>query len=102
LIADPHEIFTTKPLTEWAEIFAGEPDFFWSPINTLEDVMGAEQFHAAGGIVNVPDEHGGVAMVASPADFHGTPAEPRSPAPQLGQHTEEILTELGQRTNPST
>ena len=96
LIAELDEIFATKSLAEWAEIFAGEPDFFWSPINSLEDVMGDEQFHAAGGIVNVPDGQGGVPMVASPADFHGTPAEPRSSAPQLGQHTDEILAGLGQ------
>ncbi len=97
LIAELDEIFATKPLTEWAEIFTGEPDFFWSPINSLEDVIGDEQFHAAGGIVNVPDGEGGVPMVASPADFHGTPWEPRSAAPQLGQHTDEILAELKER-----
>jgi len=97
LIVELDEIFATKPLAEWAEIFAGESDFFWSPINSLEDVIGDEQFHAAGGIVNVPDGSGGVAMVASPADFHGTPWEPRSAAPQLGQHTEEILAELKER-----
>ncbi len=94
LIIELDEIFATKPLAEWAEIFAGEPDFFWSPINSLEDVMGDEQFHAAGGIVNVPDGDGGLPMVASPADFHGTPWAPRSVAPQLGQHTDEILAEL--------
>jgi crotonobetainyl-CoA:carnitine CoA-transferase CaiB-like acyl-CoA transferase len=94
LIVELDEIFATRPLAEWAEIFAGEPDFFWSPINSLEDVVGDEQFHAAGGIVTVPDGEGGVPMVASPADFHGTPWEPRSAAPQLGQHTDEILAEL--------
>jgi crotonobetainyl-CoA:carnitine CoA-transferase CaiB-like acyl-CoA transferase len=104
LIAELDEIFATKPLDEWAKIFAGEPDFFWSPINSLEDVIADEQFHAAGGIVNVPDEQGGVAMVATPADFHGTPWEPRSPAPRLGEHTDEILDELAElhRANHST
>ena len=33
-------------------------------------------------------------MVATPADFHGTPWAPRSAAPKLGEHTEEILDEL--------
>ncbi|AEV76228.1 putative acyl-CoA transferase/carnitine dehydratase [Mycolicibacterium rhodesiae NBB3] len=104
LIAELDEIFATKPLDEWAKVFAAEPDFFWSPINTLEDVMGDEQFHAAGGIVNVPDGAGGVAMVASPADFHGTPAQPRSTAPELGEHTDQILAEVAgrQRMNRST
>ena len=94
LIGELDEIFATKSLTEWAEAFAREPDFFWSPINTVEDVIADEQFHAAGGVVYVPDGDGGVPMVATPADFHGTPCEPRCIAPALGEHTEQILAEL--------
>jgi crotonobetainyl-CoA:carnitine CoA-transferase CaiB-like acyl-CoA transferase len=97
LIAELDQIFATKPLDEWAEIFAGEPDFFWSPVNSLEDIVADEQFHAAGGIVDVPDKAAGVAMVATPADFHGTPWAPRSTAPRLGEHTDEILAELEAR-----
>ena len=97
LIAELDEIFATRPLGEWAQIFAGEPDFFWSPVNTLEDVVADEQFHAAGGIVDVPDEESSVAMVATPADFHGTPWAPRWVAPQLGQHTDEVVGELKTR-----
>ncbi|WP_172828523.1 CoA transferase, partial [Mycobacterium colombiense] len=97
LIAELDEIFATRPLDEWAQVFAGEPDFFWSPINTLEDVVADEQFHAAGGIVDVPDGDAAVPMVATPADFHGTPWAPRSAAPELGQHTEEVLAYLEAR-----
>ncbi|MBV9089870.1 MAG: CoA transferase [Mycobacteriaceae bacterium] len=91
------EIFVTKSLDEWAQIFATEADFFWSPINTIEDVISDEQFHAAGGVVYVPDGDSGVPMIATPADFHGTPWAPRSTAPQLGEHTEEVLAELRSR-----
>ena len=28
-------------------------------------------------------------------DFYGTPVGPRGPAPELGQHTEEVLLEAG-------
>ncbi|OBG16814.1 CaiB/BaiF CoA transferase family protein [Mycobacterium intracellulare] len=97
LIVALDEIFATRPLDEWARIFAGEPDFFWSPVNTLEDVVADEQFHAAGGIVDVPDGDAAVPMVATPADFHGTPWAPRSAAPELGQHTEEVLADLEAR-----
>lgn len=100
LIAELDAIFATRPLDEWAQIFAGEPELFWSPVNALEDVVADEQFHAAGGIIDVPavpDADGGVAMVATPADFHGTPWAPRWVAPQLGQHTDEVLAELKAR-----
>lgn len=97
LIAELDEIFATKSLAEWAEVFAAEPDFFWSPINTMEDVIADEQFHAAGGLVDVPDRDGSVPMIATPADFHGTPWAPRSAAPSLGEHTDEILAELQAR-----
>jgi crotonobetainyl-CoA:carnitine CoA-transferase CaiB-like acyl-CoA transferase len=97
LIGELDEIFARKRLEEWAEVFATEPDFFWSPISTIEDVVSDDQFHAAGGIVYVPDGQGGVPMVATPADFHGTPWTPRWTAPELGEHTDEVLAELAAR-----
>ena len=97
LIGELDEIFATRTLDEWAAIFATQPDFFWSPINSLEDILADEQFHAGGGMVDVPAGDTSVAMVATPVDFHGTPWAPRSSAPLLGQHTNEILAELKAR-----
>lgn len=97
LISELDEIFAAKPLDEWAERFDREPDFFWSPINSLEDILGDEQFHAGGGLVDVPDGDSSIPMVATPADFHGTPWEPRWAAPALGEHTGEVLAELAAR-----
>ncbi len=101
LIGELDAIFATKPLDEWAEVFDREPDFFWSPINSLEDILGDEQFHASGGLVDVPDADGSIPMVATPVDFHGTPWEPRWAAPGLGEHTDEVLAELELRRSPS-
>jgi crotonobetainyl-CoA:carnitine CoA-transferase CaiB-like acyl-CoA transferase len=94
LIATLDEVFATRSLDEWAEAFAAEPDFFWAPINSIEDLVADPQFHAAGGLVEVPDGSTGTTMLATPVDFHGTPAAPRSVAPKLGQHTDEVLGEL--------
>jgi len=97
LIGALDAIFATRPLDEWAEVFAAEPDFFWSPINTMDDVLADAQFHESGGIVYVPDGASSTPMVATPADFHGTPWAPRAGAPALGEHTDEILAALETR-----
>jgi crotonobetainyl-CoA:carnitine CoA-transferase CaiB-like acyl-CoA transferase len=89
------EIFATRPLSEWAEIFDAEGDFFWAPVQTVEDLLSDEQFLAAGGLVEVPDEQGTLTMLATPADFDAQPAQPRFRAPRLGEHTREVLEGLG-------
>ena len=95
LIAELDQIFATKALDEWAELFATEPDFFWAPVNTVDELLADAQFRAAGALVEVPDEQGAMTMLATPADFHGTPAGPRSRAPRVGEHTREVLEEVG-------
>jgi crotonobetainyl-CoA:carnitine CoA-transferase CaiB-like acyl-CoA transferase len=87
--------FATRPLDEWAEIFETEIDMFWAPVNTAEDIVNDPQLRHAGGLVEVPDEFGTTTMIASPADFQGTPWAPRWIAPKLGEHTAEILSEIG-------
>ncbi|HTU36844.1 MAG TPA: CoA transferase [Acidimicrobiales bacterium] len=89
------EIFSTRPLSEWAQIFDADPDFFWSPVQSVEDLLADEQFLAAGGLVEVPDEHGTQLMLATPADFEERPARPRFRAPNLGEHTRQVLVGLG-------
>ena len=89
------EIFATRPLDEWAEAFAAEPELFWSPVNTIDDVVADEQFLAAHSVVDVPDEQGTLPMLATPVDFDGRPPAPRWRAPLLGEHTREVLREMG-------
>jgi crotonobetainyl-CoA:carnitine CoA-transferase CaiB-like acyl-CoA transferase len=95
LIAELDAVFATKPLAEWKPIFDATTDFWWSPVQNLEAVMADPQVHAAGGFVEVPDGDATTLLPNSPADFHGTPASPRWMAPALGQHSDELLRELG-------
>lgn len=95
LISMLDQIFATRTLDEWAESFAAEPDFFWAPVQSIEDLLGDAQFIAGGGLVEVPDETGTLTMVATPADFADRPARPRFRAPRTGEHTREVLSGLG-------
>jgi len=95
LIALIDEVFLTKPMAEWVDIFATEPDFFWAPINSMEDLVADEQAWAGGGIIDVPNGAGSAAMVATPVDFSRTQWAARSMAPGLGEHTDEVLAALG-------
>ncbi len=88
------EIFATKPLDEWAEIFDSEPELFWSRVNSIDDVVADEQFHAAKAVVQVPDDQSSMPMLATPVDFEGEPPIPRFRAPHVGEHTREVLAEL--------
>lgn len=95
LIEALDEIFAEKTLDEWAGIFDAETDFWWAPIQTIDEVLADPQAIAAGGLVEVPDGESTTLFPATPVDFSGVPCAPRSMAPGHGEHTAEILRELG-------
>ena len=94
LIVELDKVFRMRTRAEWGEIFDRE-NVWWAPVQTLNEVIEDPVAHAAGAFIDVPTPEGPMKMVASPADFYGTPWKPRGPAPEVGQHTEEMLLELG-------
>jgi crotonobetainyl-CoA:carnitine CoA-transferase CaiB-like acyl-CoA transferase len=95
LIGAFDEVFAQKTRDEWGKIFDAEQDMWWAPVQTLDEVVADPQVRAAGGLIDVPDGATTTTLPATPADFAGTPCEPRWMAPEPGQHTDEILAELG-------
>src|SRR6266480_376827 len=89
------QIFATRPLAEWGAIF-DRAGMWWAPVQTTEDVVRDPQAIAAGAFVDVPQPDGTqIPGVASPVDFSVDRWAPQGPVPEVGQHTEEILLELG-------
>lgn len=103
LVASLQEAFLTKTYEEWEAILmlAGVP---MGAINTLDAVVEHPQIAARG--VLVDSEHpvaGRIKMVGPPVRMSDTPGAVRSPAPLLGEHTEQILrAKLGLREEEIT
>ncbi len=71
----------------------GVPGF---PVQSMREVLEAEQLRARGFFVEV--EHpvaGRITQPGPPARLSATPWRVRGPAPLLGEHTREVLRELG-------
>jgi crotonobetainyl-CoA:carnitine CoA-transferase CaiB-like acyl-CoA transferase len=71
-------------------------DMVWGPLNYPRDTAVDPLAEAAGCFVDITDADGvSYRQPASPARFPGADDGPRRPAPKLGQHTREVLTEAG-------
>jgi crotonobetainyl-CoA:carnitine CoA-transferase CaiB-like acyl-CoA transferase len=95
LIAIMDKKFDTKTRDEWFEVFKKE-GLIYTPIQTPTEVINDPQAIANNYVVWF--DHpvlGRTKMVGFPWDFSETPASIRREPPEFGQHTEEILLELG-------
>ena len=89
------ELFRTKPSYHWLDIIgaAGVP---CGPINTIADVVDDPQVLARNMLVSIPHPQSpNLKVPASPLKLSETPPTVRRHPPMLGQHTEEVLLELG-------
>jgi crotonobetainyl-CoA:carnitine CoA-transferase CaiB-like acyl-CoA transferase len=66
------------------------------PINDLNEVFADPQVRHRGMVMDVPHPHTDtLRLVGSPIRLSATPVSLRHPPPLLGQHTDEVLVELG-------
>jgi CoA:oxalate CoA-transferase len=79
----------------WVETLnaAGVPS---GPVHAVADVFRDPQILAQNMVMDVEQPgHGVVRMLGFPMKFAGNPCAVRRPAPALGEHSAEVLTELG-------
>jgi crotonobetainyl-CoA:carnitine CoA-transferase CaiB-like acyl-CoA transferase len=94
LVGELDAVFATKTMDEWGAIMDAH-NVWWAPVNTVNDVIADPVSREAGVFQQIEGPGGPVEIVATPGDFSDTPSAPRGLAPELGQHTEEVLLELG-------
>lgn len=95
LIAILDKIFVTQSANYWLERFR-QADIPSGPINTIAETLAHPQHRARNFIVEL--EHpiaGWVKSMGNPVCLSDTPLSYRLAPPTLGQHTDEILAELG-------
>lgn len=87
--------FGRRPLSDIAAALDAE-EMVWAPVLTPSEAVSDPQAIAAGCVVRTPT-HDGASMPApaAPVRFPGADDGPKGPSPQPGEHTREVLAELG-------
>ncbi len=89
------EIFAGKTFEEWIRIFH-EVQIPFGPVSSNVDVAADEQMRAAGVIVPLDDpRYPGLETVNSPFWLAGREKMSPGRAPEIGEHTREVLAEIG-------
>jgi crotonobetainyl-CoA:carnitine CoA-transferase CaiB-like acyl-CoA transferase len=89
------EVFSTQPMAHWYEVFNGVHATF-GPVRGPEEVVNDPQLRAND--IVVPLEGAGANLtstISSPIQVHGVNKVSAKRAPELGEHNEEVLKELG-------
>jgi crotonobetainyl-CoA:carnitine CoA-transferase CaiB-like acyl-CoA transferase len=94
LVEELDRVFAARTMDEWAQAFKAH-NVWWAPVNMPHEVIQDPMVRAAGAFVPAQGPDGERETVASPADFSEMEWTPRGLAPETGQHTEEVLLELG-------
>jgi formyl-CoA transferase len=94
-----NRIFQEKTTKQWVALLeeAGVPN---GPINSIAEVFEEPQVQARNMQIELPHAVAGkVTLVGSPMKFSGTPITYEIPPPALGQHTQEILKKVLNKTD---
>jgi crotonobetainyl-CoA:carnitine CoA-transferase CaiB-like acyl-CoA transferase len=92
------KIFAEKTRAEWVDIFQkqGKQFIAWERVQTIPDLVHDPQVIANRYLVDFAHPVlGNIKVQPFPIGFGKIPVRPRSHAPEFGQHTEEVLLEIG-------
>ena len=85
----------SRPRDAWMKALKAGGDFIYTVVNTIADLPSDEQMLANEYIVDYDHPRiGKTQLVGVPVRLSKTPGDPKGAAPEFGEHTERILTEL--------
>ena len=93
LVAILDEVFGAQPMAHWYDALSG---FTFAPVRGPQEVINDPQLKANDIVVPLEGAGGKLtSTISSPFQVHGVAKVPARRAPDLGEHTDEVLQELG-------
>jgi crotonobetainyl-CoA:carnitine CoA-transferase CaiB-like acyl-CoA transferase len=94
------EVFSSRPMSHWSEVFNGVHITFGA-VRGPQEVINDPQLRVNEIVVPLEGAGGNLSStISSPIQVHGVAKVPARRAPELGEHSDEILKDLG--FNPNT
>jgi crotonobetainyl-CoA:carnitine CoA-transferase CaiB-like acyl-CoA transferase len=95
LIALLDAVFAARDWPEWRLVLE-RSSIAYSAVGTLDDIPHDAQMRASGALVSLDDPRAGASLtVSSPLQIIGQDKVPARMAPEIGEHTVEVLREAG-------
>ena len=94
LVAIIDEVFPTRTLAEWEAVLTGA-GVRYGLVRDYESIVADEATYENGYLRQVEHPDGDRVVIGTPIRMSETPLKPGAVAPELGQHTEEVLLEHG-------
>lgn len=99
LLALVRDVIRARPSQHWLDLLLAE-GIPCAPINSFADVLAHPHTQASGLVAPYESAaHGSLNAVVPPVKFNGQRMAPGSAPPRHGEHTEEVLRELGFSTD---
>jgi crotonobetainyl-CoA:carnitine CoA-transferase CaiB-like acyl-CoA transferase len=94
-IAILDEIFASQPRAHWLSVLRDGGDFIYTVVNSVDELPDDPQVQINRYVEDFQHpSFGPTRVVGVPIRLSETPGSVRAPAPEFGQHTEEVLTAL--------
>jgi crotonobetainyl-CoA:carnitine CoA-transferase CaiB-like acyl-CoA transferase len=94
LTSEVEAIVASKPLDEWGRLL-DDAGLIWAPVATMPEMVSDPQVREMGWFTEIEGPDGPFETLDTPFKIYGTDTGARGPAPAAGQHTLEVLAELG-------